>query len=251
MLGVDIAALPPSRWADVAVASRARLEQIGSVNIENLPLLDASVDVVVSQFGIEYADHRRALREADRVLVADGAMRFVLHHAQGLPARLARIELAHIDGLLADMGGLIPATRRVLEPFARSATSAGRASLASDPFAAAARDAFNAAMEATSRSAAQSACPDVLDETQSLAASTLDTAAHGDLAGAERMLDRWSAGLADARTRLQELVACSLHAESIAEFGGIIAAAGRIVRTGVLRAGDELLAWWLEADPSR
>lgn len=75
--GVDIADL------SAVSATLPGVELTGNTELSCLPLADASVDAVASQFGIEYADTAAATREAVRVLVPGGRGHFVLHHAVG------------------------------------------------------------------------------------------------------------------------------------------------------------------------
>lgn len=72
LTGVDLAELP--------AGSDAGIELIGEADIGALPLADDSCDAVTSQFGIEYADHGRAIAEAGRVARPGARLQFVLHH---------------------------------------------------------------------------------------------------------------------------------------------------------------------------
>ena len=72
LVGVDYAKLPPTDQNDFKL--------IGETNIEQLPFEDQSFDLVISQFGIEYADINRAIQEAQRVVKSKGRMSFICHH---------------------------------------------------------------------------------------------------------------------------------------------------------------------------
>lgn len=53
------------------------------VAMERLPFGDRRFDAITSQFGIEYGDVGKAAPEAARVLKPGGALRLVIHHAEG------------------------------------------------------------------------------------------------------------------------------------------------------------------------
>ena len=107
-----------------------------------------SFDVAISQYGIEYADLDRAVRELARVLAAGGRTRLVVHAADGIVAAGARDVIADADLLLGDIG-LIEATRLCLESGDR-----GRARRDPSPEAKARADsAFAAFQDALARTA--------------------------------------------------------------------------------------------------
>ena len=71
--GADLAAVEPSAFV---TQNRAELDQItflASTPAEALPLPDASIDAIVSQYGVEYSDLSRSLPEAVRVLAPAAA----------------------------------------------------------------------------------------------------------------------------------------------------------------------------------
>ncbi|MCL4713455.1 MAG: methyltransferase domain-containing protein [Hyphomonadaceae bacterium] len=76
--------------------------------LEALPLPDAGFDVVVSQYGFEYADVEPASRELARVLAPGGAVALVVHAREGAPVqdiagRLARARRMLAPGRFADV----------------------------------------------------------------------------------------------------------------------------------------------------
>lgn len=72
-------------FADVPLAGSG-FALTGGVDCATLPLGDACVDAVTSQFGVEYAG-LAAAREAARIRKADGGMAMVLHHADSVLVR--------------------------------------------------------------------------------------------------------------------------------------------------------------------
>jgi ubiquinone/menaquinone biosynthesis C-methylase UbiE len=79
LTGVDLADIDPERFLPEyrADLSSARFE--GNVAAESLPFPDASFDIVVSQYGLEYASLEPALAEAARVLVPGGRLHWLAH----------------------------------------------------------------------------------------------------------------------------------------------------------------------------
>jgi SAM-dependent methyltransferase len=52
---------------------------IGNTSVENLPMDDKSVDMVISQFGIEYANLDQVIPEISRVLKDNARIAFIMH----------------------------------------------------------------------------------------------------------------------------------------------------------------------------
>ncbi|MEK9541863.1 MAG: class I SAM-dependent methyltransferase [Luminiphilus sp.] len=80
------------------------------VRLESLPFASSAFGAVVSQFGLEYADHERALGEVLRVLGDDGALGLVMHKAGSPLLQAAQRERDSISPLLDD-GGLLATAR--------------------------------------------------------------------------------------------------------------------------------------------
>lgn len=57
------------------------------IRLEALPFADGAFDLVISQFGIEYADPVMAHEEAARVLARSGQVAFLIHHDEGEVAK--------------------------------------------------------------------------------------------------------------------------------------------------------------------
>lgn len=69
---------------------------------EELPFPDAAFDVVVSQYGFEYADQERAALELVRVLAPGGEAALIVHASEGPPVQ--------------DITGRLARGRRMLQP---------------------------------------------------------------------------------------------------------------------------------------
>lgn len=105
--GADLAAVEPTAFV---TRNRAELDQIHflpGTPAEALPLPDASMDAVVSQYGVEYSDLDRSLPEAARVLAPGGRLRFACHAAEGVIARDTATSIADAEFLISlDLAGL-------------------------------------------------------------------------------------------------------------------------------------------------
>jgi ubiquinone/menaquinone biosynthesis C-methylase UbiE len=102
---VDLADIAP----DTLIKNFPELSQVQFIpgtDICDLPFEDARFDGITSQFGLEYAPHTPALREAGRVLKAGAPIRLLLHHVSSGIVRPAESIIAEIEAL-ARPGGLI------------------------------------------------------------------------------------------------------------------------------------------------
>lgn len=80
---------------------------VTGASIEALPFADAAFDIVVSQFGFEYANEERALREAARVLAPGGSLQFLIHAREGAAVRDLAGRLERAQALLAEGGFVV------------------------------------------------------------------------------------------------------------------------------------------------
>jgi SAM-dependent methyltransferase len=215
------------------------------VSIESMPFGDGSFDLVTSQYGFEYAALDAAAREVRRVRAPGSRLAFVMHHASSRPVELARVEIGHIDALQGDLG-FLAATRAMLVPMARAATAAGRAALASDASANAARRAFNDAQDLlTQRIQARPDGSDVLHEARDAAAACLGMAQQRGHGPADAAWQAWIEQLADARQRLFDLIQCSLDATALDGLVQILRIDQEGMRISPVNEGTHLMGWAL------
>lgn len=106
VVGVDYAELGPE---PSGLGGSVRL--LGGVALEKLPFETASFDGATSQFGIEYADTRRALPELARVLRPNARARLLVHNADSAISRSTAAQSAAHDRVLPD-NALIQLGRR-------------------------------------------------------------------------------------------------------------------------------------------
>lgn len=98
--GADLADVRPTAFVSHNRDELGQITFLPNTPAEALPVDGGSVDAVVSQYGIEYADLKRALPEAVRVLAAGGRLRFAIHAAEGTVARNASGSVADANFLL-------------------------------------------------------------------------------------------------------------------------------------------------------
>jgi SAM-dependent methyltransferase len=125
--GVDYADLGP---LEGEVAPGLRLT--GGVALERLPFADAAFDGATSQFGIEYADARRALAELARVLRPGGRARLLLHHTASAVSRSTAEQAVAHDRVFVD-DAILRAARKAYAAHQRGA-AAGALRTAEDAF---------------------------------------------------------------------------------------------------------------------
>jgi SAM-dependent methyltransferase len=242
---VDLADIDPQWARQLAPPTGERVRFHSRVAAESLPFGDASFDLVISQYGLEYSDLARSVGEVARVLKPGGMVALVLHHRDSLPVRCGGFEVAHIDWLQAS-GGLIDRARRLLPYLARLATPDGRASLQRDPDAGKARTRLNEAMRALDSRAQTEPVPDLLLEIQSQVGELLgSTAAIGERAARAR-LQAIVDSMTSARLRQAELVAHALDRAALDRLAAELAR-GPAAQAEIdeLRVRGELFGWSL------
>jgi SAM-dependent methyltransferase len=245
---VDIATVHLPWLASAAPAERARVRLHGGVDAGALPFADHAFDLAVSQYGLEYCDLDRSVPELLRVLAPGAGVALVLHHGQGRPATLAAIETDHIRWLTTE-GGWFDATAAMIEPMARAATFAGRASLQGDARAIAARERFNRVQnELSARGAGQDGA-DVLFEMREAAMSVFALAGREGVHAAEAALAAIREELGAGATRLADLCAHALTAAQVRALAEHLELGlGAPVALGEIREqGGHLMGWTIRA----
>ena len=93
---VDYANINPAHHVKTGAQWLQGIEFQGGVDCTALPFDDGVFDAATSNFGIEYADLRKAGEEAIRILSPGGRFQFILHAVEGTAARDSRTELQAI-----------------------------------------------------------------------------------------------------------------------------------------------------------
>jgi len=104
LTGIDLADIDPARYLPEHQIDLAATRFVGNTAAESLPFADGSFDVVVSQYGLEYADLELALSESARVLVSGGQLHWLAHGIDSIVVAQGRAQLVDIDLLLASDG---------------------------------------------------------------------------------------------------------------------------------------------------
>jgi ubiquinone/menaquinone biosynthesis C-methylase UbiE len=103
-VGVDLADIDPATFLPRYRDALADTRFIGGTPAEALPFDDASFDVLVSQYGLEYADLDAGLSEAARVLKPGGTLRWLAHSGDSAIVAQGQAQLREIRMLLAQGG---------------------------------------------------------------------------------------------------------------------------------------------------
>lgn len=243
---VDLARIAP-QWLDgLAPQQREQIRFHGGQAAEALPFADASFDMVVSQYGLEYTDLARSVPEILRVLAPAGKVRLLTHHADSRPVRLAHAELAHL-AWMGEPQGLLDTGAALLEPMARASTEAGRAALATDANANALRARFNALQAGVDQRAQGDDCPDVLTEVRQAIGAIFGIAMGQGTDAASRAMQVLRQNLDDSALRLRELCDYALDEPRARALADALAGSGSAVLEPVMEEAM-LMGWAISVD---
>lgn len=106
LTGIDLAEIDPARYVPDHPAVRHGAMFLGGVDAAELPFDAAAMDVVVSQFGLEYADVGVALDELERVLAQGGRLLWLAHSEGSAVVAQNSDQEKQVALLLADAGPL-------------------------------------------------------------------------------------------------------------------------------------------------
>ena len=243
LVGVDLANHRPA-WLDHVPEGKAIVFH-GGVAMEALPLPDAGADLLLSQFGIEYARRDTVQAECLRVLAPAGRVAFLVHHADSAVSAVARDELRAHDALLGN-DGLLAATMALLPHLAQA--RAGRQPGSSGNQA---RLGFNAAMARALALGEELAAPDLLMDVVGGLQNMLSTLDLGNLERQQAALSAHVDDLVLARLRSAEQLACAMDEAELERFVSPFRTAGFAVATHALHESGHLLGWALRGHSVR
>lgn len=243
LVGVDLANHRPA-WLDDVPEGKAIVFH-GGVAMEALPLPDAGADLLLSQFGIEYARRDTVQAECLRVLAPAGRFAFLVHHVGSAVSAVARDELRAHDTLLGS-DGLLAATMALLPYLAQA--RAGRQPGAGGNQA---RLEFNAAMTRTLALGKGLAAPDLLMDVVGGLQNMLSTLDLGNLERQQAALSAHVDDLVLARLRSAEQLACAMDEAELERFVSPFRTAGFAVATQALHESGHLLGWILQGHSAR
>lgn len=245
-VGVDLAEVGPE-WLDgLSPQARARFEFHGGTDMEALPLEAASVDAVVSQYGLEYARPEPAWAEIRRVARPGARLALLLHHADSLLARSAAGEAEQGRYLLRE-SALLEAAAALVPFLAMAANPAGRERLGRDPQAARLRERYNEAQAAARAWQGGQGAGGLLEDVATGVHQSLGAIGRLGRDAVERHLAVVRERIEHAVLRQRELTAVALDEAAFAALCAQVESwGGRVDRREPLYEGDSLLGWVLE-----
>lgn len=215
MDAVDLAEVAPG-WHRPSL--HAGISFHSGVAMEELPFPDATFDLVVSQFGLEYARWPEAVQESIRVGKPQGALAFVMHHVDSVLVQMGKKELANQQLLLAE-DGLLEAAREVI-PWIVLARSGG-ADLQGNLDAVHCKQHYNLAMSRIAVEIEASTAPDLLIETRAYVHGLLADVRAGDGGPQLLLLGGHREAMQAAALRTTELIEHALDQKQAHELLGI------------------------------
>ena len=246
VLGLDD---PLARWLPgLPDAAQQRIRFHGGVYAESLPFPDASFDLAVSQYGIEYTRHGASIAELARTLRPGGRCAFVLHHA-GSHLHAVAADEAAAARILLDGDGLLGHAASLL-PYLALAAEGQVERLRADPAANQARAAFNAAAQAVGRSADSLRHPQLLLDAQQWVVEMTNAVVQRRAGAGEASarLAEYRQDIELAGLRSQELCSHALDEAGFERFSALLGATGMSGVSGApLWHRDYLVGWQLRA----
>lgn len=200
--------LKPSRHPGIAFHT--------GVAMEDLPFMDQSFDLVVSQFGLEYARWPQALHEILRVGKPEGSVAIVMHHADSVLVKVGKAELAN-QQLLLEVDGLLDAVAAIIPWMARARSAAS--DMQGNAEALACRQRYNQAMNRLAEEIEASLAPDLLIESRSWAHGLVSGATGMDPVQQLSLVADYREAMQAAALRTSEMVE---HALDLARVNGLL-----------------------------
>lgn len=99
--GVDFADIDPFAALAKQASDYPLVRFIGNTAAEQLPFADESVDLVVSQYGIEYTNLDESIPEVMRILKPNGRMAFIMHNSRSSVVAVATERLDDMKAVYA------------------------------------------------------------------------------------------------------------------------------------------------------
>lgn len=245
---IDLASISPA-WLECASAECRNAVRFHShTSVECLPFPDLAYDLVISQFGLEYANLELAIPEIARVLRSGGSLAFVAHHADSRIAAIAAEEVSVVGWLLSE-NAVIAAVNNLL-PYLAIAAGGGGADLAGDSRANACRSTFNAAMRKLEERSTSDRYPDLLLYVRERIGILIDATLRRQLAQstAESEIESLRRELAAGAFRSAELIRHALDENGLVMVANLLQTHGfevpeiRRVNHGTLLLGAQIRA---------
>lgn len=110
---VDIADINPFQLLNRNQDQYPDIHFLGNTSIDKLPLADNSLDMAISQYGLEYADLDKAIPELGRVLKSSSRIALIMHYTESALLQTMRISSEKFTYLLNS--GYLPETVLALD----------------------------------------------------------------------------------------------------------------------------------------
>ena len=234
--GADLAQINPSR--DVRDGARlfAGIIFHPGIAAEKLPFEAESFSAVSGQYALEYTDTRQSLAQVRRVLKADAAAQFVMHHADSRIVENARASLRHADTVLMDTK-VYRKLRRFLDAEQRSRDAARGA-----------WDDLAAALSTLRSSSRADADRLVIDVTLDAVPKLLDSRRNLSRAALDREIDSVENDLRNSVRRLRDLIGAAISDSAMAEYTQLAHSLGfvDVKYRPLYHAGHALVGWCLQ-----
>ncbi|MEW6169542.1 MAG: class I SAM-dependent methyltransferase [Pseudomonadota bacterium] len=208
---VDLAQIDRKWLEDLGEDLRSRIELHPNTSAAAMPIADAAITRVYSQFALEYFVSQEVWSELDRVMAPGVQIAVIAHRRGSRPWTVARAEHAHCDWLLQP-GGALDQAQRIL-PLLAAVRTGQRAAAATE----AERARFNATFAALAERAARLGFGDILHETAEAVMRILG-GAPADVEAAARLLADLRRRIEDNRLRVAELVEHALDERAAADW---------------------------------
>ncbi len=100
--GVDLADIEPFTALNRPRERYPTISFTGNTRADALSFADHSIDVVISQYGIEYSSLEQTIAEIARVLTSSGKMCFIVHDQESVIVKGMADKLTHCRDMIAD-----------------------------------------------------------------------------------------------------------------------------------------------------
>ncbi|MDH4047965.1 MAG: class I SAM-dependent methyltransferase [Gammaproteobacteria bacterium] len=119
LTGIDLADIDPHRYVSEFSQVNVEVDFVAETDAANMPFEDGSFDVVVSQYGLEYAQLGSALDEVERVLRPGGYFCWLAHCEDSDVVMQNRDQSDQVNFLLGPDGPVV-AMERLISRIARN-----------------------------------------------------------------------------------------------------------------------------------
>lgn len=245
-IGVDISKIEQDSINNDFGENSQDVRFIFDTSIDEMPIETRSIDLITSQFGLEYFLTRESLSEIFRVLKDDGEIELVTHHKSSVLVDVAQQEVQHIDFIITK-GGFLETIQNLIPYYAMLKNPSNLTKLKSDRKALKAREEFNNQSEKALDIISQSIAPEILVTALDLSKLVLSTAKNKGSSSAKKMLQQFRSSLVESQLRSGDLINVALDESKINELEEDISAFNReIYCRETLYSDERIVAWGIK-----